>query len=95
MQTTTEMTWILVTFVMFMAFVSHSTMSSSPLIWGSSMLLSIPFELMGAFAGAFPLLAPLFILALLYYFNVLIPAAVGEGFTWFIVAAVIIMLVGL
>jgi len=89
------MTWIFVTFVMFVAFVGHTTISSVPLVWGSAMLLQIPFELMAAFSGAFPLLAPLFILALLYYFNVLVPSAVGEGFTWFIVAAVIILMVGL
>lgn len=94
MQTSTEMTWILITFVLFVAFASHSLISEVPLVWGSAMIVSVPFELAMGFAGVFPLLAPLFVLAILYYFNVLVPSAVGEGFTWFIVAAIIITMVG-
>ena len=95
MQTSTEMTWILVTFVMLISFANHSLIGEVPIVWGSAMLLEIPFQLLTGLMGAFPLLAPLFILALLYYFNVLLPSAVGEGFTLFIVAAVIILMVGL
>ncbi|MBI2445615.1 hypothetical protein HYV43_04470 [Candidatus Micrarchaeota archaeon] len=95
MQTSTEMTWILIAFVMFVGFATNTLMSDLPLVWGSAMFVSIPFELLMNLAGAFPLFAPLFVLALLYYFNVLVPSAVGEGFTWFIVAAIIITMVGL
>ncbi|GEM_PF-2964361 len=94
MQTTTEMTWILITFVLLISFVNHSLISEVPLVWGSAMLVDIPFSLMNALIDGFPLLAPLFVLALLYYFNTLLPSAVGEGFTWFVVAAVIILMAG-
>ncbi|MBI5225810.1 hypothetical protein HY994_01055 [Candidatus Micrarchaeota archaeon] len=95
MQTTTETTWILVTFVLLLAFANHTAIGSVGLVWGSAMFLQIPFELMGAMMDAFPLLAPLFLLALLYYFIVILPAGVGEGYTLFIVAAVIILMVGI
>ncbi len=95
MQTTTETAWMLVTFALLMAFAQHIPLGQTSLIWGSAMFLQIPFELMGNLMVAFPLLAPLFLLALLYYFMVLLPGGVGEGYSLFIVAAVIVLMVGI
>ncbi len=95
MQTTTEFTWMLITFAMLLAFANHTTLGEVNLVWGSAMLLDIPFQLMGAFMGAYPLFAPIFLIALLYYFGPILHSAIGEGFVMFVVASVIILLVGL
>jgi hypothetical protein len=94
MQTTTEMTWILLVFVLLVSFAHGGAIGDSPLVWGSALFLDIPFMFFLALSNSFPLLAPLFILALLYYFVVVLEGGVGQGYTVFVVASVIIMMVG-
>ncbi|MBI5035788.1 hypothetical protein HZC09_00440 [Candidatus Micrarchaeota archaeon] len=94
MQTDTSLTWMLILFALVIAFLNQGHLGDSPLVWGPAMLLLAPFELAMAVGNAFPLVAPLAILGLLFYkFNVLQPA-VGEGMLLFIFASVLIVLLG-
>ena len=93
MQTTTEFTWMLITFAALMAVLGTGGLGGVSLVWGAGMLLQIPYTLTTTLAKSFPLLAPMFILAFFYYFAS-IKSAVGEGFQMFILAAFIILILG-
>lgn len=95
METSTELTWMLLIFVLLLAFLNHGAIGDSPLVWGSAMILMVPFDIFSAVSNGAPLVAPLAVLALLFYLQKLLPGAVGEGFTTFIIASVIIVLTGL
>lgn len=94
MQTTTEFTWMLVTFALLMAFANGTSIGEVNLVWGSAMILDIPFQLMGALMSVFPLFAPIFLIGLLYYFGPILHSALGEGLVMFVVASVIILIAG-
>ncbi|MBI5225811.1 hypothetical protein HY994_01060 [Candidatus Micrarchaeota archaeon] len=94
MQTNTDTTWMLLAFVGLAAFVSGSPLGGVSLAWAAGMIFQIPFTLVGAMLRTFPLFAPIFILAFLYFYNVIIKDAVGEGLQMFILAGFIILLLG-
>ncbi len=94
METQMQLAWMLLVFMLLVGFLNNSPVGEAPFVWGPSMILTVPFDLAGAFMSSFPLLAPLIFLAFIYYFHVLVGGALGEGLTMFVIASVIIVLVG-
>lgn len=89
MQTSTEMTWILLLLVLLFAFVSGGSISENPLIWGSAMFLQIPITILTAVAAWFPLLAPILVILMVKgYFHGILTDTVGQGFLLFILVSV-------
>ncbi|MBI4361074.1 hypothetical protein HY572_04870 [Candidatus Micrarchaeota archaeon] len=95
LDTTTETAWMLMTFALVLGFLSAGPISDSPFVWAPAMLITVPFNAYIAFADGFPLLAPLFFLAFIYYFLKILDPAVGQGLVMFIVFAVLAVLTGL
>ncbi len=95
MQTTTETTWMLIAFVGLAAFTSGSSLGGVSLAWAAGMIFQIPYTLTTTLAKSFPLFAPILVLGFLYFYNVIIKDAVGEGLQMFILAGFIILLLGL
>lgn len=95
LDTTTETTWLLITFALLLGFLSAGPMSDSPFVWAPAMLIAVPFNAYMAFADGFPLLAPLFFLGFMYYFLKILDPAVGQGIVMFIVFGVLAVLTGL
>ncbi len=86
---------MLLAFVGLIAFTSGSTLSGVSLAWTAGMIFQIPYALTTTMAKTFPLFAPIFILAFLYFYNVIIKGAVGEGLQMFILAGFIILILGI
>ncbi len=95
MQTDTEFTWILMAFVLLVAFMNHSAIGEVNLLWGLGMLVQIPLKVAIALMNSFPLLAPLFILGTMYYIRIVIPAAGGEGIYVFVLGALMVLILGI
>lgn len=94
METSTELTWMLLLFAATIGFLNQAPLGDSPLVWGAAMWILIPFQLAMDLSSALPLIAPLAILALVFYKINILQANVGEGMMMFILAAAIMVLTG-
>lgn len=95
LDTTTETTWMLITFALVLGFLTAGPISDSPFVWAPALFIGLPFDLFLAFADGFPLLAPLFFLAVFYYFDKILGSAVGQGLLMFMVFAFVAVLSGM
>ena len=86
--------WLVITFVLFMAYTSGTSMSSTGFVQGFAIMLSAPLALLSSLGGAFPLLLPLGLLAMIYYFKEILGNLGGEGLTMLVLAAFIIISLG-
>lgn len=91
MQTDYSLAWLFLVFAGVGAYTGGGALGSSVLIWGSALFIQAPLALLNALTVTFPLAVPLGLLALVYYFQVLLPGVMGEGMTLFVVAAFLIV----